>query len=59
MNRILHIVTKENDPLASEIIRQQRDQAAGDIVVIDLNQPPVDYGLLLQEIFAADSVEVW
>ncbi len=57
--RLLHVLTKENDALPAEMIGQQRDQSAGEVVVIDLNQGPVDYAVLLQEIFAADSVEVW
>ena len=59
MNRVLHILTKETDPLAAEVIRLQREHAADEIVVVDLTQAPTDYPVLLQKIFDADSVEVW
>ena len=59
MNRVLHILTKELDGLAPEIIRIQREEAVGEIVVVDLTQAPADYSVLLQKIFDADSVEVW
>jgi hypothetical protein len=59
VNRVLHILTKENDPLAVEVIRLQREQAAGEIVVVDLTQAPPEYAFLLQKIFDANSVEVW
>jgi hypothetical protein len=59
VSRILHILTKAEDPLALEIIRLQREQAALEIEMIDLTGGQADYATLLQRIFAADSVEVW
>jgi hypothetical protein len=60
MARIIHILTRENDPLPASIIAAQ--EATGhETRVIDLTEvdPNGDYSILLEEIFAADSVQVW
>ena len=56
---ILHIVSSTDDPLATEVINAQRAAGTGDVRVFDLSTAPVDYDRLLDEIFAADSVQVW
>ncbi len=60
MARVLHILTRENDPLPEGIIGAQ-ETAGHETRVIDLTEvdPNGDYSILLEEIFAADSVEVW
>ncbi len=54
------MTTREGDELANSVIASQ--QAAGhETRVVDLTQvdPEGDYSVLLQEIFEADSVQVW
>ena len=60
MARILHMTTREGDELAVSVIAAQ--EAAGhETRVVDLTQvdPNGDYSVLLEEIFEADSVQVW
>jgi len=60
MARIFHIITRENDPLPEGVIAAQ--EAAGhETRVMDLTEAALDsdYTVVLEEIFAADSVQVW
>ena len=60
MARIFHMITREDDALANGVI--ERQEAAGhETRVVDLTQadPDGDYTVLLDEIYAADSVQVW
>tara|TARA_Y100000588_G_scaffold155334_1_gene169411 strand:+ start:686 stop:868 length:183 start_codon:yes stop_codon:yes gene_type:complete len=60
MARIFHMTTREGDELANSVIAAQ--EAAGhETRVVDLTQvdPEGDYSVLLEEIFEADSVQVW
>ena len=59
MPRVLHVLTQADDTLAQGVISHQ--QAAGDweVLVADLTAPNPDYQALLEQVFAADSVEVW
>ena len=59
MPGILHILTKPEDALVRAIIAEQSRQPGTDVRVADLTQPQPDYEALVEEIFAADSVEVW
>ena len=64
MPKLLHILTRERDSLAIELIERQRAQAGQQSaetvgVVVDLTQPDPDYAALLEQIFAADSIAVW
>ncbi|MBI4326570.1 MAG: hypothetical protein HY674_15090 [Chloroflexi bacterium] len=59
MLRVLHILTTPDDTLAAEIISGQRRLSDRSVQVVDLTVPDPDYRALLEEIFAADSVEVW
>jgi len=59
MAAILHIITKADDSLAREVIAGQTQQADTRVEIVDLTEPDADYELLLEKIFAADSVEVW
>ncbi len=54
------MITREDDDLATSVIAAQ--EAAGyETRVVDLMQvdPEGDYSVLLEEIFEADSVQVW
>ena len=60
MARVFHMITRESDPLAAEVIAAQ-ETAGHETRVVDLTQvdPNGDYSVLLEEIFEADSVQVW
>jgi hypothetical protein len=59
MPRLLHILTRPDDSLAREVIARQKSVAGNEVQVVDLTVPDPDYKALLEEIFAADSVESW
>jgi hypothetical protein len=59
MRTILHIVTKSNDTLAAGVIAKQRTSTDLQVKLVDLTVTDPDYQTVLEEIFAADSVEVW
>jgi hypothetical protein len=60
MRVLLHILTRPDDSFAREIIARQQQQSAGENkTVADLTQPQPDYKELLENIFAAESVQVW
>ena len=54
--KILHIITKR-DELAEKIIEAQR--ADYSVEVKELGDRNVDYTALLENIFAADSIQIW
>jgi hypothetical protein len=56
---LLHILTRPNDPLAEEVVREQRTQPGQEVRVADLTQPEPDYERLLEQIFEADCIAVW
>ena len=56
---LLHILTQPDDALAAGIIATQKKTPENKIEVVDLTQPEPDYKKLLEQIFAADSVQVW
>lgn len=55
MSRVLHILTRPGDDLAASILAETPYEVA----VVDLTAPEPDYAALLEEIFKADSVQVW
>jgi hypothetical protein len=59
MPLVLHILTRKDDALATEVVAQQREQRGLDVETFDLTQPQPDYDRLLERIFEADSVQVW
>jgi hypothetical protein len=59
MRLLLHILTRPDDPLAREIITRQQGGGENKIVVADLTRPQPDYKELLENIFAAESVQIW
>jgi hypothetical protein len=59
MRKVLHILTKENDTDANEVISHQRVLPDCELVTVDLAVGQPDYAGLLERIFAADSVAVW
>ena len=60
MGRIFHIITREDDALATGVINAQ-EKAGHETRVVDLTQvgPNGDYTVLLDEIYDADSVQGW
>ena len=59
MRIILHILTRADDDLAQEVIERQQGGGENKVVMADLTQPQPDYKELLENIFAAESVQVW
>ena len=59
MRLLLHILTRPDDALVREIITRQQNGGENKTVVADLTKPQPDYKVLLENIFAADSVQVW
>ncbi len=60
MPKTLHILTRPTDALSEEIISEQGAlEKAPEIRRFDLTAETPDYDRLLNEIFAADSVQVW
>lgn len=55
----LHLLTRPEDALALQVIERQRQLPEAEVVVVDLAGPDPDYGVVLEQIFAADSVAVW
>ena len=58
MRHILHIKTKVNDALAETVIKSEQSLRDTKIETVELTTQ-VDYEKLVQQIFAADSVQVW
>ncbi len=59
MRKVLHILTKPDDALAREMIRRQQENGENETLVSDLTMPQPNYKQLLENVFAADSVEAW
>ena len=59
MKRLLHILTMPDDNLAETVINSHRQLQDREVMVVDLTDGAPDYDALLEEIFAADSVQVW
>jgi hypothetical protein len=59
MRKVLHILTKEHDTDAGEVLARQRDQPDCKLETVNLAAGQPDYARLLEQIFAADSVAVW
>jgi hypothetical protein len=59
MPLLLHILTRPGDSFAREIIACQEGDKEHRTVVADLTKPEPDYKELLENIFAADSVQIW
>ena len=59
MRAVLHLLTRPNDSLAAEVITLQKAAPELELRVVDLTGAEPDYAKVLEEIFKADSVEVW
>jgi hypothetical protein len=57
--RLLHLLVRGENALAAEIIAQQRRLPDHEIAVVDLSHPDCDYEAVLEEVFRADSIQVW
>lgn len=59
MRKVLHILTKENDTDADDVVSRQRALPDCELETVDLAAGQPDYAGLLEKIFTADSVAVW
>jgi hypothetical protein len=59
MRKVLHILTKEIDTDAKEVIARHRTLPDCKLETVNLAFDQPDYTGLLEKIFAADSVAVW
>ena len=59
MRTLLHILTKPDDTLALEIIRLQKTDLSQSVITADLTKKNPDYKRLVENVFAADAVNVW
>ena len=59
MRKVLIIVTQQNDPLLEAVTAQQQYLPEHEVKVVDLTAGEPDFRVLLEAIFAADSVQVW
>ena len=59
MATTLHILTKQNDTLAKDLIAKEKATSIGETQIVDLSVGEPDYRVIVEKIFAADSVQVW
>ena len=59
MRHILHILTETDRGLASSVIDSQKAETGIQVEAVDMASGDVNYDQLLDQIFAADSVQVW
>lgn len=57
--RILHLLTRPEDPLAREVIHHQQSNPELTLQIIDLTAADPDYSALVTAVFDSDSVQVW
>ncbi len=55
----LHILTRPADALVTTLLERERTAGQTLVEVVDLTQPEPDYGALVEQVFAADSVVTW
>jgi hypothetical protein len=59
MRKILLIITKSLEPLDEAVIAHECHLPGCEVKSVDLTAAEPDYRALIQEIFAADSIQVW
>ena len=59
MRLLLLILTRPDDELAREIITEQKRDEDNQTIVADLTGAQPDYKALLENIFEADSLQIW
>ena len=59
MRHILHILTQTERDLAGLVIDAQKTETGVQVSAVDMTSGDVNYDDLLEQIFAADSVQVW
>lgn len=59
MRRVLILRLRTADALADEVLAGLRRMEGAEVKVVDLAQPDPDYDAALEELFRADSVQVW
>jgi hypothetical protein len=55
----LHIIVHPDNPVIASVVQIPPERPASEVVVVDLTAGAPDYGKLLDEIFAAQSISVW
>ena len=58
MHTILHILTRPDDDLTRTLVAAQRALPDTNVEVVELTATAPNYDTLVEQIFAADSVEV-
>ena len=59
MRAVLHLLTRPNDALAAGVIALQEATPELELKIVELTGGEPDYEMVLEEIFKADSVQVW
>lgn len=59
MRRLLLILTRPDDPLSARMAHLQSEHRDCEVETADLTRGEPDYDQLLDQIFAADSVQLW
>ncbi len=59
MRRVLHIIVNQEAGYARALAEQQQRLEKHEVEIVDLTRTEPDYRVLLDQIFAADSVAVW
>ena len=59
MARLLHILNRPADELVETLLRDESDNPANLVEVVDLTAADADYVALVEKVFAADSVATW
>ena len=59
MRTILHILTRPEEELARDLIERQRALPDTQVEVVALTDNTTNYGEVVEQIFSADSIEVW
>lgn len=58
MRTVLHILTRPADELTRELIANQRELPDTKVEIVELKADATDYHVLIEKIFAADSINV-
>jgi hypothetical protein len=59
MPRLLHILNRPTDEFVETLLRDERNNPANVVEVVDLTAADADYAALVEKVFAADSVATW
>ncbi len=59
MRRVLHLVTRPDDAFPARLIELEKTLPDLQHEVVDLRGEVPDYRIIVEKIFASDSVQVW